>query len=244
MLLFIDNCNKIIYIMAPKCGTNSIADLLHVNIHKEYTNSELDNLNNPEYKKIIIIRKFIIDRFLSGFYEDLFNNTCYNNMDITFNDYLLFLYKCYKDKIPNVNNMNVYNGLDIPIWFGNCSKVSRSITNHNGDFCSHIQSQKYSIFNIINEIKCKNIQLIELNNLSLIIPQIKKKNVKKKMLKIPNNFDISNLSLAHIKRNIIIIPSNYLTTFQKQIILDMYEEDIKFFRELEEKFKYLEHHIS
>ena len=157
MLYFTDNCNKIIYIMAPKCGTTSIANMLNVSLHDKM---DLTNLNNPEYKKIIIIRESVIDRFLCGFYEDLFNNTCYDKMDITFNDYLLFLYKCFKEKIPNVTNTKMYNGLNIPVWFGNCSGCTLSITDDNGNFCSHIMSQKYAISGIVKNIQCKNVELI------------------------------------------------------------------------------------
>lgn len=235
MLIFIDNSNKIIYIMAPKCGTTTIANMLNVSVNHKYSNEELDNLNNPEYKKIIIIRKSIVDRFLSGFYEDLFNNSCYNNMDITFDNYLNFLYKCHNNKIPNVNNINIYNEVNIPVWFGNCSDVYNNITDNNGNFCSHIMSQKYALYNIVNNIKCKNVEIIELNNLSVILPQIEKKNVKNKIDKLPNGLNISDMTLSYIKSNKIIISSIFLNEKQQQIILDIYKEDIVFLNELDEK---------
>jgi len=74
MIVFLDETNKVFYIMPPKCGTTTIAKMLNVDLHSIY---DLSNINNTEYKKVIIIRKDIVDRFLSGFYEDLFNNTCY-----------------------------------------------------------------------------------------------------------------------------------------------------------------------
>ena len=95
MLIFIDKENKIFYIMSPKCGTTTIANMLSVDINYKYPKEELDNLNNPEYKKIIIVRKSIIDRFLSGFYEDLFNN-------ITFKELLLVVLTIIETK-PNKN---------------------------------------------------------------------------------------------------------------------------------------------
>ena len=237
MLIFIDKGNKIIYIMSPKCGTTTIANMLNVDINYKYPKEELDNLNNPEYKKIIIIRKSIIDRFLSGFYEDLFNNTCYNNMEITFNDYLMFLHKCYTEKIPNVDNIHIYNNLNMPLWFGNCSGVYRSITDKNGNFSSHIMSQKYAICNLVNKIICNdNVQVIELNNLSSILPNnIEKKNVKKK-IENEENINISNMTLSYIKANRIIISSKFLDEKQKEIILDMYKEDLLFIEMLEKKF--------
>lgn len=237
MLIFIDKENKIFYIMSPKCGTTTIANMLNVDINYKYPKEELDNLNNPEYKKIIIVRKSIIDRFLSGFYEDLFNNTCYNNMELTFNDYLLFLHKCYTEKIPNVENTYIYNNLNIPLWFGNCSGVYRSITDKNGNFSSHIMSQKYAICNLVNKITCiDNVQVIELNNLSSILPKnVEKKNVKKK-IDNEENINISNMTLSYIKANRIIISSKFLDEKQKEIILDMYKEDLLFIEVLEKKF--------
>lgn len=238
MLLYIDNCKKVIYIMAPKCGTSTIAGILNIPLHIEYSVSELDNLNNPEYKKIIIIRKNVIDRFLSGFYEDLFNNTCYKNLDVTFNDYLLFLYKCFKEKIPNVNNMNIYNNnLNAPVWFGSCSNLQLNITDENGDFCSHIMSQKYALSYIINKINCKNVQIVELNNLSSIL-NLREENTKNKRIKsnIKDDLNFSETLLSCIKEEIIIISCKYLNNEHKKIILDMYEEDAIFFNELEKKF--------
>ena len=57
MLLKFDNYNKIIYIMAPKCSTTTIANMLNMDLHQPYTKEDLNNLNNLEYKKIIILRK-------------------------------------------------------------------------------------------------------------------------------------------------------------------------------------------
>jgi hypothetical protein len=234
MLFFIDEINKIFYIMAPKCGTTTIARMLNINLHKEY---DLSNINNPEYKKIIIIRKNVVNRFLSGFYEDLFNNTCYDNINLTFNDYLLFLYKGFQEKIPYLDNINIYNGQNIPIWFGNCSGVSLSITNDEGNFISHIQSQKTAISYIVNLIDNKtNVEIVELNNLSKITNNIKE-NIKNPISKLPDEInDFSLLSLSYIKKNKIIINDNFLNDTQKEIILDIYKEDLIFINELKVKF--------
>ena len=239
MILYIDNNKKIIYIMAPKCGTTTIAHMLHVDLHHKYSTEEINNLNNPEYKKIIIIRN-VIDRFLSGFYEDfnIYQSNCYDNMHITFDEYLLFLYKCYKEKLPNVNTINI-NNLNIPIWWGNSLKLN--ITNNNGEFCSHIQNQKYAISHITQIINCKNVELIDLSNLSYII-NCEKQNVKIK--KIPSGFNLATATLSYIKKNKIIISSIYLTTTQKKMILEIYAEDIKFIEELEKKYKYCDFNIQ
>jgi hypothetical protein len=181
----------------------------------------------------------VIDRFLSGFYEDLFNNTCYNNINVNFNDYLLFLYKCFKEKIPHANNMKIHNEQDIPVWYGNCSGYSLSLTNEEGNFASHIQSQKYAISNIVKLIHNKtNVEIIELKNLSKLTNNIKH-NVKNKISKLPNGINnLSEMTLSYMKKNRIIISENLLNDEQKRIILDIYKEDICFINKLEEQFPY------
>jgi hypothetical protein len=226
--------------MAPKCGSTTIANMLDVSLH---TKPDLSFINNPEYKKIIIIRKNVVERFLSGFYEDLFNNFCYENLNITFNDYLLFLYKCFQQKIPYVDNIKIYNEDNeeyiMPIWCGNCSNKIFPITNYEGVFCAHLQSQKFAINDIVRLIKDKtNVKIIELNDLSKLTNSLKK-NEKKKLLKMPDGInDFSELMLSYIKKNRIIINENLLTDKQKEIILDIYNEDIIFINNLEENFSY------
>lgn len=241
MLCFLDEIKKIYYIMAPKCGNTTIAHMLNVNMHE---NCDLSNINNPEYKKIIIIRTNVVARFLSGFYEDLFNNTCYDNLNITFNDYLLFLHKCYQGKFPYVENMNIYNDHhSIPIWWGNCSNQTLPITNSEGDFCSHIQSQKYAIKHIVSLIENKtNVEIVEIenlskytNNLKLNDTDTKLNDTNKKLIDTENNC-FSNLTLAHIKQNKIKINYNVLTNKQQKLIIDIYKEDIIFICKLKKYF--------
>ena len=119
MFVYTDSVKKNIFISSPKVGTTSISKYLNNQNNNEFLNNE--QLYNNDYKKYIIIKEDIIERFLSGFYEDLFNNYCYDNIGITFHEYLLFLYNCYIKKIPNVNSLFSYLGHDIRIWFGNCS---------------------------------------------------------------------------------------------------------------------------
>ena len=234
MLLFIDKKTQTCYIMSPKCGTHSISKYLNTDLHTGYANYS-SYLKNDNYTKIIIIRKDVVDRFLSGFYEDLFNNTCYDNMDVTFNEYLLFLYKCYSEKIPNVNNLSVYLNNNIPVWFGNCSNVFKNITDNNGSFCSHIQTQKYAINDIISQINGKNVKIIELNDLSKLLPNIKSYNVKKKQ---NYDLDLTKTTLSDMKKNNIIISKDCLNDTQVQLILKIYEEDTIFINELTNKFNY------
>ncbi len=218
--------------MAPKCGTHTIANYLNTDVHANY---EKERLINDEYTKIIIFRKDVVDRFLSGFHEDLFSNVCYDNMDVTFNDYLLFLYKCYTEKIQNVNNLSVYLNKDIPVWYGNCSNDFKNITDNNGNFCSHIQTQKYAIYNIISKNIGTNVKIIELNDLSKLLPNIKPYNVKKKQ---KYDLDLTHTTLSYMKKNNIMISTDCFNDTQVQLILKIYEEDIAFISELTNKFNY------
>jgi hypothetical protein len=162
MRIYIDYTNKICFIVAPKCGNTTIASYLNLNLHVEYTEEEIIRiLQNDEYKKIIIIRN-IYDRFLSGFYEDLNNNNCYNNIDITFLNYCLFLKYCFDNKLKEVNNLNVYfPDLNIPIWWGNSSNLP--ITNNIGQIYGHIGSQKYYLSNYIKLINGNNVNILYLH---------------------------------------------------------------------------------
>lgn len=230
-MIYLNLENKTYYIMAPKCGTTTISKWLNI---EQNSNCDLSNINNPEYKKVIIIRKNLVDRFLSGFYEDLFNNTCYDNLNVTFNDYLLFLHECFKQNYSCVNNMKIYNNQDIPIWFGNCSNVSLPITNFDGQFISHIQSQYYAINHIISLIENKtNVDVIELTNLSKYLNNTIRENVKQTN---ESNVNFSELTLTYIKKNKIIIKNSELTNNQQKLILEIYKEDDIFINNLEKTF--------
>lgn len=235
MLYFVDYIHKYVFIMAPKCGTTTIANYLGVKLNQQ---NDPKILKDNEFLKIIIYRDNVVDRFLSGFYEDLFNNFCYINVDITFYEYLKFIYECFKNKIPNVNNMNlVYHDKNIPIWFGNCSKRSLPITNNNGTFCSHIQSQKYAISKIIDTVKNNNnndnIKIVNLNNLNRVINSDLKLNVKHKSM---HNIDLYKITLGELKQKRIIVSSHVLDEDCKNMILEIYKEDIDFINELKELY--------
>lgn len=232
MKIFLDEIKKIYYIMAPKCGNTTIAEILNTGLHTE---PDLSNINNPKYKKVIILRKNLVERFLSGFYEDLFNNTCYNDIDITFNDYLLFLYDCFKKKHSNLDNMEVYNKKNVAIWFGNCSNVTLPITNESGQFVSHIQSQYTAIHYIIELINHnENVLIVEINKLYDYLHNKIRKNVKEKITL--ENTIFSSMTLSYIKNNRIIVDGNSLSNKQKELILEIYKEDEIFIKNLEKKF--------
>lgn len=91
-------------------------------------------MNDETFVKIIIICHNLVDRFLSGFYGDLFNNKCYNIVDISFIYYLNFLYYCFFNIIKNINNLNVYFCINQKICYDNCSNLLFSTTNNENLF--------------------------------------------------------------------------------------------------------------
>jgi hypothetical protein len=235
MVVYIDYIKKNVFISSPKVATTSISKYLNIeNVYQFPDNGEF--INN-DFRKIIIIREDIIERFLSGFYEDLINNYCYDTIDISFHEYLLFLYDCHIKKIPNVNNLFHYLNKDIPIWFGNCSSVSLDITNQDGLFISHIISQKLEIGDTIQKIKGDNVIVVEINNLTNILGEnsiiCNKKNKKS------YDFKLRNIKLCDIKKNQIITNKHSLDEEEREIILKMYNEDVLFINELKNTFNYL-----
>lgn len=238
MIIFIDMIKKICFLVSPKAGSCTIASYLNIPLLTKYSDEMIHNvLTNDTYMKIIIIRKNIIERFISGFYEDLLNSTCYNNMNITFNNYLLFLNNCYINKIKNVNNLNCVLTTYMPIWFGN-NERALSITDQNGLFSSHIMSQHYALNVFINMIEGSNIKLIELNNLNKFLKYDKIIN-KRDYQHFELYSNNQNVILSEIKEKKIIISEETLTEEQKKIILNIYMIDIDFIKELETKFEYI-----
>jgi hypothetical protein len=245
MRFFVDESNKRCFILAPKCGNQTISHYLKLDLHIKYTPEYINEiLTSDTYLKLIIIRKNIYARFLSGFYEDLFNNTCYSNVNMTFSEYLLFLKYGFDNKIKKLDNLNCYDAsLDVPIWFGNCSKLTLPITNEKGIFQSHISSQKYSISKLISSIKGKNAKLIELDKLSnyLDTDVIKNKTQNKTQNQYTGNVNTftRNISLKDMKQNRWVITHNVLNDDEKSIIHHMYKEDIEFINNIEHKFEYI-----
>ena len=234
MIIYIDHKNKIVFIIPPKNGNTTISSHLNISLKHKYCKEEIENcLTNDDFIKLIIIRKDIVGRFLSGFYEDLFNNHCYNDIDISLIEYLKFLNHCFINKIPNVNNLNVFLKQNKEICFGNCSKVSLPITDKNGNFMSHIQSQKYQIKKYLT---CKNIKLLEIKDINKFLNNDIHKNIKlKKFLDI----NLDTTKLKELKQKRLIINDETLEEEYKNIILNMYKEDIELIQYLENKYEYI-----
>ena len=169
MPLFCAHEIKTIIITSPKCGSTSI---LKSNKYKfesiEFEKEEYILDLFKKYQVVIVYRENIIKRFLSGFYEDLINNSCYDNVDLTFEEYVCGLYNIYLNKTQNVSEIYI-NDKIIPIYWGECSNKKINITDNEGNFISHIQSQEYAMINFINIFdETYNVKLLELNNLSIL----------------------------------------------------------------------------
>lgn len=237
MKLFIDYNNNDVFIMAPKCGTTTIANYLNISMHIKYDQSEINRvLSDSNYRKLILYKSNIVDRFLSGFTEDLLNNNCYNDMDISFSTYLQFLHHCYQNKIPNVTNLNVFLKKDYPVYFGQCSNNMIAITNDNGIFQSHIQTQKFALqcyVDIIqqSEVENKNCFIIEMNNLNSFINEGFIKNNKTQ-----SNYCTETKPLCIIKQMREKINHQLISDENRKIINDICSEDLDFIKELEYNF--------
>jgi hypothetical protein len=119
---------------------------------------------------------------------------------------------------------------DIPVWFGNCSSVSKPITDENGNFCSHIMSQKYAISDIVINLKNKNIKIIELNNLSILFDAEKKYSRPR----IKYDIDLSKTTLSDLKKKYILFSKECLEKKHIDIINNIYKEDLKFINYLKQ----------
>lgn len=236
MIIYIDDHNKICFIAPPKCGNTSIANYLNLQLHTEYSDDDIYKiLRNDDYTKIIVLRN-PLDRFLSGFYEDLNNNSCYNDIDITFNEYCLFLNHCYDNKIKNVDNLNIYyKNIDAGIWWGNCSSVTYPITTNEGDISGHLISQYNCVKHILSLITGINVKVIDISNLNKYLNNTEIKNSKS----YSNNLDInSTVKLSDLKKNIDFrVNKNQLYTSEIiNIIKNIYKEDFDLIEELSNKY--------
>ena len=211
MILFVDYVKSICYIVAPKCGNTTIANYLNVGLHHEFNNIE-DILGDEKFTKIIILRS-IYGRFLSGFYEDLFNNDCFNDINIIFDDYLDFLKKITDNKEKNVDTIDYYYNLESqvkPIYWGQCSNLKLSITDNNGNLDGHIISFKNNVDYFVQ--KSNNVKLLDLNNLSDFLGSNIKDNVKNKNY----NSNIGNIEISLIKKETLIMDEEILIQRQKK----------------------------
>lgn len=234
MMYYIWNEKKIIFIVPPKCGNTTIASHLKLDILHKYSLAELEAVfQNATYTVVFVVRKNVIDRFLSGLYEDLLTNSCYDNLNMSFTEYLAFLHHCHAEKIPNVNNINVYNPeINHEVYFG--SKNRCPITNANGQFISHVQLQSSLFDNILTW--CENIKLLQIEQIDELFHATTRLNVKEKKIV---DVDLDSISLAAMKAGNIIINESCLQDKHKNMILSICEKDVDLIEKLFTKYEKL-----
>jgi hypothetical protein len=236
MTIFIDYSGKRCFILSPKCGTQTLSKFLNLPLDIQYNGAELsDVLNDKTYKKIVVVRDHI-ERFLSGFYEDLKNNSCYLNLDIPFIDYIKFLYYCHNNKIPNVINTNVYNkDYNFIVEWGACSGKKLSITDENGKLSGHIISQIQHIkppIDLLNDDD--DVEVINMSELSKITNI--HENSKSYLTSEELNYNYNTL-LSDIKKNQIYPNSDKMINSKIRKMLDsIYAEDIEYINKIKQKF--------
>jgi len=241
MTIYIDFINNKCFILSPKCGTQTVSKYLRLPLNISYDRNEIISiLKCPDFKKIIVVRD-IISRFFSGFYEDLKNNNCYLNLDISFYDYIKFLCFCYDNKIKNVNNLNVYfeNKNNLIEW-GGCSSLHLPITDNSGNFSGHIIHQYKHIKSYTDFLdENDNVQVIDISELD----KITNIHVNSKPYKIDdndnndNNYDYNTL-LSDLKKNKVYPKMEKMMNDNiKRMITHMYLYDAKFIESIKLKFK-------
>jgi hypothetical protein len=78
-----------------------------------------------------------------------------------------------------------------------------------------------------------NVKMVNLNNLNKIINSDLKCNVKHKSI---HNIDLYKITLGELKQKRIIVSSQVLDEDCKNMILEIYKEDIDFINELKELY--------
>lgn len=243
MPIYIDYIDNRCFILSPKCGTQTISKYLKIPINISYERDEIiEILKDKDFRKIIVIRD-IYDRFFSGFYEDLKNNNCYLNLDITFFEYIKFLLFCYDNKVKNVNNLNVYfkdkNNL---IEWGGCSSLNLNITDQDGNLSGHIVHQFNHIKPYINILDVNdNVEVIDVNELSKITNIHENNKTYNKYYNCQNNnsekkFDY-NSKLSDIKKSgIFPKKEKMINPTIKRILKHIYINDLKLINQIKNTF--------
>jgi hypothetical protein len=239
MIIFIDENKKEVFIVPPKCGNTTIAKYLDLPLHIEYSDEEIYRvLIDNSYKKIILFRD-IFDRFLSGFYEDLNNNSCYSNIDMSFLDFCEFLNFCMENKLKNVDNLNCFDkNLDREIWWGECSNTKQNIINDNGEISGHMISQENSIkilIQIIEDNNGDNVYLLNITDLNNYLNKTLIENSKTYNSNI-DDFDF-NTHLSVLKKQDIFPQKKYMINERIQnIIQKLYNSDNIYLDKLKKKY--------
>lgn len=236
MTIFIDFINSRCFILSPKCGTQTLSKYLKIPINMSYEKSEILNiLKDKSFKKIIVVRD-VIDRFFSGFYEDLKNNKCYLDMNLSFFEYIKFICYCHDNKIKNVNNTSIYypdnNNL---IYWGGCSRLNLPITDSSGNLSGHIISQKIHLRSCVDLLEPDdNVEIIDITELTKITNI--QENVKS-YTEEDNKYNYDTL-ISDLKKAKIYPKKEYmLNKVITNIINHIYISDIIYIKSIKNKFK-------
>jgi hypothetical protein len=241
MFYYIDENTKTLFICPPKCGNTTLSNFLNIPLNQNYENTYLyDILTNSNYKKVLVLRN-PFERFLSGFYEDLNNNSCYENIHISFANYCEFLNYCHDNKLTNVNNLNVFfKNENEPIWWGNCSNLTLPITDEYGSISGHIGSMCLYVENIT--FNADKLEIIDIKDLSTFL-QISKNEIKNtKNYGVENEYNVTPhmllSKLKHLKttKNYCAQAKFLYTPRIYEIIKNIYKIDFDFIEELNKKY--------
>jgi len=236
MTIFVDFVNSKCFILSPKCGTQTLSKYLKIPINISYEQSEILNiLKDKSFKKIIVVRD-VIDRFFSGFYEDLKHNDCYLDLNISFFDYIKFICYCHDNKIKNINNISIYYpDKNNSIYWGACSGLKLPVTDSSGKLSGHIISQKIHLSYCVDLLEPDdNVEIIDISELSKITNiQENVKHYTEEDKKYNYDTLISDLKKANIYPKKEYMLNNIITN----IINHIYISDIIYIESIKNKFK-------
>jgi hypothetical protein len=237
MTIYVDYINKNCFIVSPKCGTQSISNYSNTPLNITYTSEEIERVLKDSKMKKIIVTRDIISRFVSGFYEDLHNNDCYLNLNISFFDYIIFIFYCYENKIKNVNNLNVfYRNKNNLIEWGQCSSEYLPITDSSGNISGHIVHQGSHIEPIMNMLdKNDNVEVIDISELNKFIET--HKNQKLYNTNINNkNYNFNTLLSELKKDNVSPSKEKMINPLIENIINHIYQSDYELIKKAKSIF--------
>lgn len=168
MSILVSEKHKILFILSHKCGQCTISTYLKRldnntnDIHADYYNDNRKEISEEylSYFKILILRN-PYERFVSGFLQECIiqNNEKYKKIDMTFEEYCLFLLSIY-DK----NNINKYS---INFTHNDEKNVNK--------LDGHLQSQFVEISDALN-MYGKSIDIItDLKNINNVLKTINNK---------------------------------------------------------------------
>ncbi len=238
MRFFVDDIHKFCYIVAPKCGNSSIAKNLGVPVLINYSeDKKREILFDSTYTKVIIVRQNLVDRFLSGLYEEMFpksgiNGEIYANINLTFGEFLESLFAIIKSRAPNVQTIShpssTFASEAAAQW--RIESFGGPITDEFGTLVTHMGSQFWWISDIVRVMLTAPTPqpwtVIDTANICQALDMPIVKNVKKKISYSPKFYQ--RLYISEIIQKKRIATRDCLTAAQLQEILALFAHDQQF----------------